>query len=221
MNTSSIQETDPVHNYNMNCLTIMDMIARVHKNKQINEGDIVEWVAECETDYLQDIDNMIGFSGIGLTVTRGKALMPCNVYRVMTVYTQRGNRGTQPPFRRVGRWLYFNNDFVAPMVYIDYYGVRVDESGYPVVMESHKQALEAFCVYKLYYEDFLLGKMQGMAWGVIQEDMINKCRETIYDFRRFTQEDLNQLHYIQYNMVPKIGLMELPMDNVNTHFIEE
>ena len=213
MNTTDLQ-TD-----NINCLNILDKITRVHKHKQVNEGDIVEWVAECETDYLQDIDHMIGYIGIGLFVRNGRAKLPCNVYRIFSVYTRRGDRGSQVRFRKVGQWLYFDQPCKFHTVYIDFAGIRVDEAGYPVVNPAHLQALEAFCVYKLYYEDFILQKISGMAWGEIKEDMINKCRETAYDFRDMTLEDFNHLHFIQYNMVPKIGGMQLSQDDVNVHFI--
>ena len=38
--------------------SILSMLTRVHHTKRFQIGDIIEWCAECETEYLQDVDNM-------------------------------------------------------------------------------------------------------------------------------------------------------------------
>ena len=197
---------------------IIDKITRIHRDKQINEGDIIDWVSECETDYLQDVENMIGYAGIELTVKNYKALLPCNIYRILKVYTSRYDKNSDVPFNRSGRWLYFNTDMKKDKVYIDFYGIRIDENGYPVVMEGHVPALVAFCVHNLYYEDWIQNKLDNSKWMFIYEDMVNKVRDTRNSLRNVTIEELNKLHFIQFNMVPKIGTMNFVIDQPNSKF---
>lgn len=187
-------------------MTIYDMLSRVHKKKQINQGDIAEWAAECETEWIADIDNMIGYSGIAVKMLGRRALIPCNVYRIVKVYTDRNNRNSEINFTRTGR--YINFDKTYQQVYIDYFGIIVDEDGYPVILPGHMQAIEAFCVHKLYYEDYLNNEMDHNRWAYITEDMKNKMADAKGSIRAFTFEDLNSLNYIRYSMVPKIGTMD-------------
>jgi len=214
MNTSNLIP-EPTFNHD----TIIDRISRVHKKKLINKGDIIEWASECETDYIEDVHNMVGYAGIKLPVKNHRTFLPCNVYRILKLYSSRGNKESDVPFQRTGRWLYLSQKLNVDFVYIDFYGLQIGSDGIPLIMEGHMQAVEAFCVEKLYYEDFLTEKMSESRWNAIHQDCVNKLRETTGSFRNYTKEDLNKLHFIQYNLVPKIGTMEFSIDDLNTHFI--
>jgi len=204
----------------MNHQTIIDRITRIHRNKPINEGDIIEWVSECEVDYIQDVDNMIGYSGLRLSVVNKKALLPCNVYRILKVYSDRNYRTSDVNFRKVNQWLHFPSTYNYDYMYIDFFGLRIDESGYPEIPDGHIPALVAFCVHNLYYEDFLQKNIDATRWQFIHQDMVNKLADIGNSMRNMTLEDINSLHYIQYNMVPKIGTMDFIVNDSNSHFIE-
>ena len=201
--------------------TILDSITRIHRNKPINEGDIIEWVSECETDHIQDVENMIGYSGLRLEVRNKKALLPCNVYRILKVYTSKTDRNSDVNYVQVKRWLNMPSNYDKDYVYVDFYGLRIDENGMPQIMDGHLPALQAFCVHNMYYEDWLLGKIDNSRWMFIYEDMVNKVRDVRNSLRNVNFEDLNKLHFIQFNMVPKIGTMQFSIDDVDNHFIEQ
>lgn len=217
MNTEKSVQENPEYNY----LTIVDRISRTHRSKEINEGDILEWSSECEREHLQDVDNMIGYAGIELTVKNRKALIPCNVYRILSVYSKRGDISSKVPFRKVGLWLHFNSTYTSSKVYIDFYGIRLDSDGLPVIPEEHLYAVENFCIEKMYYEDFLLQKLSSDRYQVIYEKMVNSLRDARTSMRNMTLDDLNSLHFIQYNMIPKIGSMDFVTNDLNTHVIDE
>jgi hypothetical protein len=215
MNTQILFQTSMIYQ------TIVDRITRIHRNKPINEGDIIEWVSECETDYIQDVENMIGYSGLRLEVKNKRALLPCNVYRILKVYTDRKDRTSDVNYIHVKRWINLPGNYDKDYIYLDYYGLRIDENGLPEVAEGHLPALVAFCIHYMYYEDWIAGKIDGSRWQFIYEDMVNKVRDVANGFRNINLEDLNSLHYIQFNMVPKIGTMQFSIDDVDTHFLEQ
>jgi len=181
---------------------IMAMVARDHKNKVLDRDDIIEWCAECERDFVYDIDQMVYYKGIGLAVKNDRTILPCNIFRLLEA--KRTRNGTRITYRRNGRFLIFGTHSELGAVYIDYVGLPVDENGVPYILEGHEQACAAYVVYKLYLGDFLAQKITLNAWAEIKQDMINKVRACGQDFRHYSSEYFDSLRKIQFDMVPKL-----------------
>jgi len=72
--------------------TILSMLSSYIKKKEVDINDIIEWCAECEITVLGDVEQMHKYFMIPITVTNYKALLPCNVYRLLDVFDCGDNR---------------------------------------------------------------------------------------------------------------------------------
>ena len=191
-------------------MDIYAKLSRKHKTKDFSYDDIVEWCAEEETDYIGDVDGMYKYLQVKLVVSNYMAKLPCNIYRVLDVYTTLGDSNSREPYNHSGAYINFNSDYLLDYVYIDYYGTPIDEeTGEPLILKGHEQACEAFCVYNVYYEDFLTGKLNGNAWGFIVDEWRAKTDASTGGFRHYDRQKLNDMNIILGNMVPKIGNLKL------------
>ena len=102
--------------------------------------------------------------------------------------------------------IYFNmiqNDRVG----ISYMGIMVDENGWPMVAESHADAISAYLIYMWTKRKFIMGKIQGQVYQAMKSEWEWKCGQT-----RGEDElpDSKELEYLanQHNQL-------LPLPNKN------
>ena len=189
---------------------IASRLARIHKNKIFYEDDILEWCQECETDYVGDVDNMFKYLQVGLTVINSLAKAPCNIFRVMEIYSDPDNNNSKVQNNYDGKYFNLGSDYAYDYVYINYYGTPIDElTGVPLIVRGHEAACEAYCVYQMYYEDILTDKISIDAKDRITNDMINKTRACRGDFRHITRQDLEKVIIIRHSMITQIGTTPL------------
>lgn len=179
---------------------IMDRIARVHKNKQLNIDDIISWTAELEVNYLRDTNWMIKYINITFDVTNGYMVaLPCNLWRILDVYEldevtriQNINNGSYLSLLN-GNWT---------QIKMNYYGVPVHPTeGYVLILKGHEEAHEAYCLTKLYEEDFMTGKIDANRWVELNQRLghyITTCKNNT---RYIQRNDYEELSMVAHNII--------------------
>ena len=191
-------------------MDIYAKLSRIHKSKNFSYDDIVEWCAEVETDYIGDVDGMSKFLEVKLDVSGYKAKLPCNVYRILDVYSSPQSTASREPYNNSGAYINFNSTYKNEYIYVDYYGITIDETtGEPLVLKGHEQGCEAYCIRNIYYEDFLLGKITTDRWGYIDNDWKVKAEASKGGFRHWDRQKINDMNVIMGNIIPKIGNLKL------------
>lgn len=195
-------------------LDIWARLSRVHTTKQFSPNEVIEWCAEVEHDILEDIEGFALYKQVPLVVNNLQALLPCNLFRLMEVFISNDRRikySNQGDFIMFDSIQTFNkNNQGQDIVYISYYGIPVDpKTGYPLIKKGHELACEAYCTWKVYYEDFLIGKIDANRWSFINQQKENELNAAMNGFRHWDKAQLEQISIIKMNMIPRIG--QIPM----------
>ena len=197
--------------------TIMNRVASVHKERsqEFDVNDYIEWCAECETEYLGDVESMTLYKEVELVVDNGQALLPCNLYRLLDICTSDSmTPQNREPYYNDGTYLHFNDDFDADKIYINYYGIAIDtDTGFPVIKKGHEQACEKFCIKKIYEELFYLQKLNANVWAEINTELTLELSAADGSVRDFSRNDLQEISKIIGNMLPQIGM--IPTYNID------
>lgn len=191
-------------------------LSRVHTNKKFSPSEVVEWASEVETDILGDVEGMHHYMRVPLHVYNLTALLPCNTYRLLDVFTgvdKRIEYSVQGDYIAFSSGQTFSKDEKNhDVVYINYEGIAIGEDGYPLIRKGHELAVEAYCTWKVYYEDFLTGKLDGQRWSFINQQKEQELNAATNGFRHWDNKDLERIHMIKMNMIPKIG--KIPLSNL-------
>ena len=184
---------------------IFERLTRTFPEKNIQESDIIAWCAECETEWIGDIEAMTQYTKKALTVSNLQALLPCNVYRILDVYTDPTNPNSVIPYYNNGAYLIFGSDVTETTVYINYHGITIDQdTGYPLIKQGHEQACEAFCLWKLSYSDWMTNRIDNSKFAYIEEQKNLQIDAAKYDMRNFDRQRLRNIRTIMANMRPQL-----------------
>ena len=143
-----------------------------------------------------------------ITVADGKAYLPCNIYRILDVYDANEmrimryhNNGTYISFSEFGGSIPDGSK-----LYINYYGIPIDdETGYPLFLRGHEQALYDGCVLRLYEEDYSLGKMRGDVYNEMVTKYEVSLRSCNNGFRHFSRNDAKDYLAVVCNAIQKVN----------------
>ena len=190
---------------------VLANLGRNFKKVIWDPNDVLEWCMQLETEMIADIDAMYEFVEVKLPVTNKQAETPCNVHRILDVYTSPGNPKSKVSYFNKGKYLHFNSNFNSTYVYITYYGTAIDlDTGEPLILKTHIKACEAYCVQQAFYEKFLNNEINGQQWGVIDQRVSEGCNIAMAQGIRFKdRQDLMNGNIIHGNMISKIGLTTL------------
>ena len=208
---------NPVHNHLYTTHhNIAARLSRTIKTKNFNEDDIIEWCQEVETDILQQVDLMYNFLEVELTVTNYKAFLPCNIYKIMDVYTTPDQRSSRIPYIDLGSYISFDTNQTLSSIYIDYKGMPVDlDSGLPLIIRGHEMACEAYCIWKIYTEDILNDKISIDSKNRIEsrkDSELAACFSTSYRFK--DRARMNNEMIIMGNWVPRLANLKLSKNDI-------
>jgi hypothetical protein len=198
---------------------IMARLAMTHKKKSFTIDEIVEWCAECTIEILGNPVAMYDYNRFKVIVTGNLGLLPCNMYRLLDVYDASNTRIKN--YYNDGVHLIFNttqtfykDDLDRDYVYINYSGVPVDnKTGYPLILKGHELACEAYCTWKLYYEDFLSNNINGQQWQYIDQQKIIQCSAGNNGVRHETNDDSRRMLNVVLNMIPNMN--NIPLYHLN------
>ena len=196
-----------------NHLLILNRLTRPirESGKAILEQDVIEWCQEIETEICPNADHMFRYIGFELEVEGNKCIIPCNAWRILDVYTDSQNNVSRIAGNNVGKWYVFSPHLKLTKVYMDFVGTAFDEEdGYPLILKGHEQACYWYCMYNIFLNEFLGGRMNGVAWNEIKQNKENEiiaCQSS--SVRHKTRQDLNNLQKIQFNAIPVPARMRL------------
>jgi len=193
------------------------LVRRYRKIKEFHIDDIVEWCGDVETNYINDVDLMVRFKNVPLTVTNGNVLLPCNIHRIIDVYTE-GDRIIDFKLNSSGAYMTdlkyhdsFDSEFDETTIYLNYVGIPVDpETGYVLIAKGHEIACETFCLMRAFEEDVAMGKFNMNFWARWEAQFPGQIINALSNpFRHKTQQHLKDLETIRFNALPRIGKVEL------------
>lgn len=186
---------------------IYNRLSLVHKHKTFTPLEIAQWCSECAVEVIKDADRLESYTNIELNVTDLKALAPCNVYRILDVFDSNRKR---IEYRYDGAYLDFHGSFFGTKAYINYLGVPMDpETGYPYIKKGQEKACQAYCVYKMYYEDFLTGKIDATRWGYITDEMHNLVAAAQSSIRHKDRKSLERINKVHAMIFSRPGFIQL------------
>jgi hypothetical protein len=198
--------------------TIAAKISRNFKSLEFDIYDLVEWCAECEIN-IGDFYGFQRFNDVPIDVVNRKALLPCNIYRVLQVKSANCRDCPVYNYENNGSYLIFQqNSFTnaytqntsPPVdgtlkVLVDYIGIPIDpETGYPLIKEGHEEACYWYALTKLLFEDWLNGKIDNSRWEFINTMYGNYVQKAKSGFRHFTRDDMERLAMASMNIIPKL-----------------
>lgn len=157
---------------------------------------IMRWCSEVVADFIKDPSGTIE-----KTVDLGKPvnnmlLLPAGVFKIDKVITTSTN--TLVPFSHQGDYLLFSEDYKNTEISCVYQSFVIDDEGFPMIKRGYEKACESFCVYQLYREDFMDGKIDGLRWGDINN---TKDWEIEAAARAWDEMDENEVSDIHKAMV--------------------
>tara|TARA_Y100001956_G_C4099600_1_gene176976 strand:- start:39 stop:626 length:588 start_codon:yes stop_codon:yes gene_type:complete len=180
--------------------SIANKIARDYKELQFDVFDVVEWCAEAE----KKIGQFEAFAQkkADLKVENKKAELPCDVYRILSVY--RGRCKTK--FHNDGCYLNFPHDnFTAQLEYLAF---PTDPDGYPIIKKGHEDACYWYCLTKLLFPDYVAGKIDHTRWEYIQIEWNKQWTKAKANYRDLSRNDMDEIAMCVANIIPHIKIFK-------------
>jgi hypothetical protein len=199
----------------VNIEAIAAKIARDYKELEFDFYDVVEWCVEAENN-IAEFEQFVEFRNIPIEVIDKKALLPCNIYRLLKV---RGHNCTVFNYDNDGTYLKFGrNSFTNSssipvslppdgtlILHIDYIGVAIDEkTGFPLIQDGHQEACYWYCLKKLLFPDYLNGKIPENRYAYIDGQYGHYVQKAKSSFRFVSRDDMERMMMIRMNMIPKL-----------------
>lgn len=183
-------------------------IARNVKGKEFDIYDVAEWSGECETDEIGMYEAFVKYRNVCVDVKHNKAYLPCNIYRILSVYE---GKCKIPKYQWDGAYLRFNMDDPSTFgqeyqISIDYLGIAVDNQGLPMIMDGHQEACYWYCMTKLYFEDYMNGMIDENRYMFMQSQLGKYVDKVKSSFRYVTRDDMNDIQRIMHNLIPKVKM---------------
>jgi len=188
---------------------IASRLARVLKesNKTIDDNDIIAWCQEVETEFCPDQDNMAIYECAELPVNDHKAKVPCNTYRILAVYSHKGDPSSLIPYKKNknGGWISLSPDSRYQKIYVDYVGTPIDhETGLPLIIKGHEQACYWYCMFNIFFPDSISNppRISPNGWQNIQnykENEILAARGV--NLRHKDKADIRNLDRIKFELI--------------------
>jgi len=183
-------------------------LARNARNKNFDIYDIAEWAGECEVEEIGQYEGFAKYRNVEITVKNNKAYLPCNIYRILSVYR---NRCSVSTYDWDGVYLRFNFDDPRTFhreykIQLDYLGVMVDDEGLPMILDGHQEACYWYIMTKLYFEDFMNGLIDQNRYIFLQDRLGHYVAKAKSSMRHYSRDDMNDVQAILHNMVPKVRM---------------
>tara|TARA_R110000868_G_scaffold222728_2_gene474575 strand:+ start:93 stop:731 length:639 start_codon:yes stop_codon:yes gene_type:complete len=190
-------------------------ITRDYKNLDFDFYDVVEWCVEAENN-IAEFEQFIQYRNVPIDIIDKKALLPCNVYRLLHV---RGHNCTVLNYDNNGTYLLFGDNSVTNSrniptsipahgtltLHIDYLGVPTDlESGFPLIKDGHQEACYWYCLKKLLLPSFMEGAIPENRYRYIDEQYGHYVTKAKSSFRFTSRDDMERMMMIRMNMIPKL-----------------
>lgn len=201
--------------------TIAAKIARDYPGKDYDFFSVVEWCAECES-HIGEFETFRQFTKVPITIKNKQAVLPCNIWRILNVYLKGCevmNYTTDNTFVRFSDNTLVNGSPLTQISeegetigYINYIGLPIDpETNFPLIAASHQEACYWYCITKLLFPDYMIGKINGQQWEFVNDRYGHYVAKARSSFQNVTRDSLDVLNMIRYNLIPKL---RMPKENM-------
>jgi hypothetical protein len=195
--------------FNNKYTSVLEILHRVEKYG-IDIHQCVQMCAQCEIEEIRLIQDWFKFTNIERTTdSDGRALMPCNVYRLLNVKDSNGTRITG--YYNNGTYLISKNNKNTKLLF-DYYGIPIDTKGRPLIIRGHEKACEYYCILRALEPDFIEGKISATAYGYVSDKFDEGVAEARSSFKNITRDDLLEYNQIMYNMIRNVSIVPMNLD---------
>lgn len=192
---------------------IANRLATVISQKNIQEANIMEWCQQAENEHIIDMNVMWRYKNVPLMVEDRKALLPCNVHRILDVFSTPNNRGSRLQYATNNAYIDLDNSFKGDVVYLNYIGMPVDHDGVPMIAKGHETACELFCYTKIYFEDNLQGKIRGDLYESWEQRFSNAVINIRQSMKNVDRGKLQVYDALKYAPI-RIGRLRLASNDI-------
>jgi len=190
-------------------------LSQIYKSKIWDIGAVRTWCMNVETRFIKDIETMIKYEEIDLTVNNNMVLLPCNIFRILDVYLSDNQNGLD--YKNNGSYLYDlkqnGNTINLPdnsIVYINYSGVNIDiNTGEFLIVKGHEEACKTYCKIQMFEEDVAFGKFNYSLWAGWQQQFSGQFLGAKNNYQHKSRKQIDDINIIRGNMVQRIG--DLPL----------
>jgi hypothetical protein len=198
--------------------TIMNRIASVHKNKELDKEEIHEWCAQALKN-IAEADLMVPYVDAILNVVNGIAVLPCTVFRLQNVKPCHSTGVIY--YRRTGQVLRFDQHHVTNMyasnpdpslvplikpevpvtstVLIDFLGLPMNAEGEISIPDPASEACYWYCLGKTFEEDYFMNRLSGEKWHEIQANYGTYVTKAKQSMVMTPNQKLDKINRIVYN----------------------
>jgi hypothetical protein len=177
---------------------ILSRLKRLAPSKTFSPVDVIEWSSECVVEELKMAPAWYTYKKVALTVTNGKALLPCNLYRLLDVYDRMSKRVKYDDSS--GSYLVFEG-YSDTYIYINYYGLPIDSDGMILIPKGSEKACTYYCLKMVYQDDYMTNKINGQQWQMIDEEYNQGQRQAWSNIKGLSRNEEEELQQMNYNFV--------------------
>lgn len=179
---------------------VMSQIASLYPSLVIDKGNVMEWSAYAQMHEIVRIRDWFLFDNVLLAIDQKKALLPCNVHKLLDVWSTTYGRVY---FRNDGVYLFFNENYTD--VYIKYRGFPVTDEGEPLFFKGTERALARYCIKNAHEKDFMSGKLDATRWEYLVSEWEMDRDAARGNLASLTRNDIEKILQINADMTPKLG----------------
>lgn len=184
---------------------IYTRVSSVIKGKFINPADVLNWAVECEVEWIMDFPAFIPYYEVRLDVRDKQARVPAYCQRILDVYKNPDDQSSHVKYYHQGVYINLNSDYELDYIYINFIGIPIDpETDTPLIRRGHEEACVQHILCKLYYEDYLNGKISPQIYAREESKRDLYVRAAQSDISAFSRRELMEIAAINLNMIPYI-----------------
>lgn len=189
-----------------NHLTIFERVSSFDKN--LTEDMVLSYAMELESMYICDTNVMSFYKDVPLTIdsTTKLALLPCNIFRVMEVYT---SDGSHVEYNLTSKKSYIKIPNNTSGVFISYIGLPFDDEGNVLIANNHIPAHETYTKIKIKEIDHLNGNYDPNMYAMFNMQLSNQIVAIKQSAINLDVNKYDMLNVIRYNMVPNVHQQSL------------
>lgn len=169
---------------------LIERIGRVHKNLVLELDDVSAWCFEAMEDSAtyEDMEEQMG---VALTVTDGKAMLPINIYRLLSVRSECGPCG-ELCYTRGSRCLSFPGR-TNGVAYVDMLVFPVDERGYALVPDNLMAVCHYYVLTMVLMEPYFQGVIPANIYESIGEKYNRAVANNRASFQNITSDKIRRI----------------------------
>ena len=191
---------------NQKYTTIREIISRISlqapgKADSYSFDNYVDWCGICEVDYIKQSQYFVDYTAVKVEIdNQGRGLLPCHINRLKDVCVDEDMR-KRISYNHDGRIIRISERHDA--IYLNFNTYPMCEDGYPLILKGHEEACVAFCMVKMYYSDFLDGKLDITRWNYLNQELSDQLKTT-FDYRHVSRNDTFRQTQQLADMTPSV-----------------